>query len=102
VDKTHLTQFGRAMASLGIEMIPRAFATHQGRLPKELAVVGITSMQAANRYLREVYLPAFNAEFQRPALEPKTACVPCRLNSGQFISHTIPLQTKWPGASWSL
>jgi hypothetical protein len=88
VDKTHLTQFGRAMANLGIEMIPtyspeargrseRAFATHQGRLPKELAAAEITSMPAANHYLREVYLMAFNAEFQQPALESGSAFVPC-------------------------
>ena len=54
VDKVNLTQFGRAMRQLGIEMIPayspevrgrseRAFGTHQGRLPKELAAVGITT-----------------------------------------------------------
>jgi len=56
---------------VGIEMIPayspeargrseRAFGTHQGRLPKELALYRITTMEAANRYLAEVYLPAFN------------------------------------------
>jgi transposase len=74
VDKTRLTQFGAAMDRLGIEMIAayspeargrseRAFSTHQGRLPKELALAGITTMAQANRYLAEVYRPAFNAEF---------------------------------------
>ena len=74
VDKVNLTQFGRAMKHLGIEMIAayspeargrseRAFATHQGRLPKELALAGITDMETANRYLRDVYRPAFNGEF---------------------------------------
>ena len=74
VDKVNLTQFGRAMQQLGIEMIPayspeargrseRAFGTHQGRLPKELAAQGITSMGEANRYLRKVYMKHFNAEF---------------------------------------
>ena len=87
VDKTHPTQFGRAMAQLGIEMIPayspeargrseRAFGTHQDRLVKELAAEGITTMEAANRYLHEVYRPAFNQEFARPAREPGTAFVP--------------------------
>ena len=77
VDKRELTQFGRAMQQLGIEMIPayspqargrseRAFETHQDRLVKELALAGITDMPAANRYLREVYLPAYNAEFNPP------------------------------------
>ena len=87
VDRDNPTQFGRAMARLGIEMIPayspeargrseRAFRTHQGPLPKELAAA--TSMEAANRYLREVYLPAFNAEFARPARKAGSAFVPCR------------------------
>jgi transposase len=87
VDKVNLTQFGRAMKQLGIGMIAayspeargrseRAFATHQGRLPKELALVGITDMEAANRYLLDVYRPAFNAEFAQPSLEEGTAFVP--------------------------
>ncbi len=81
VDKKNLTQFGRAMHQLGIEMIAayspeargrseRAFRTHQDRLVKELAYHGITTMTAANRYLSEVYRPAFNAEFKEPAREP--------------------------------
>lgn len=87
VDKTRPTQFGRAMAQLGIGMIAayspeargrgeRAFRTHQDRLPKELAAAGITDMDQANRYLREVYRPAFNAEFAHPSREPGTAFVP--------------------------
>jgi transposase len=87
VDKGNPTQFGRAMRQLGIGMIPayspeargsseRAFATHQGRLPKELALAGIADMKEANRYLREVYGPAFNQEFARPALEEGSAFVP--------------------------
>lgn len=87
VDKENLTQFGRAMKQLGIEMIAayspeargrseRAFGTHQGRLPQELALAGIASMEAANRYLQERYLPAFNAEFAVPAMESGSAFVP--------------------------
>ena len=64
VDKRSPTQFGRALGQLGIEMIAayspqargrseRAFRTHQDRLPKELALAGITTMAAANRYLRK-------------------------------------------------
>ncbi len=85
--KTQLTQFGRAMSQLGIGMIPayspqargrseRAFLTHQDRLPKELAAYGITTMDAANQYLAEVYQPAFNAEFIQPAAEKGSAFVP--------------------------
>lgn len=87
VDQEKPTQFRRAMQQLGIEMIAayspqargrseRAFGTHQGRLPYELAAAGITDMEAANRYLHEVYLPAFNAEFTCPAQEAGTAFVP--------------------------
>ncbi len=86
VDKDNLTQFGRAMKQLGVEMIPgyspeargrseRAFRTHQGRLPKELEAAGITTMAAANRYIAEVYLPAFNEEFMQPAQEDGAAFV---------------------------
>lgn len=87
VDKVHLTQFGRAMKQLGIEMIAayspeargrseRAFATHQGRLPQELQLAGITDRIEANRYLREVYRPAFNQEFARSPRETGSAFVP--------------------------
>lgn len=87
VDKTNPTQFGRALKQLGVEMIAayspqargrseRAFGTHQGRLPQELALAGITSMEAANRYLSDIYLPAFNAEFAQSSPEQGSAFVP--------------------------
>jgi len=87
VDRDKPTQFGRAMGQLGIDMIAayspqargrseRAFGTHQGRLPQELALAGITSMAQANHYLSQVYLPAFNAEFAQPAMEQGSAFVP--------------------------
>ena len=74
VDKANRTPFGRAMAQLGIEMIPayspearrrseRAFRTHQARPVRELEVADITDMATANRYPQETYLPAYNAEF---------------------------------------
>jgi hypothetical protein len=89
VDKEHLTQFGRALRQLGIEMIAayspeargrseRAFATHQDRLPKELAIAGISDMVAANRYLEEVYRLRFNARFSVPAREEGRAFVAWR------------------------
>ncbi len=87
VDRDKLTQFGRAMKQLGIDMIAayspeargrseRAFGTHQGRLPQELALAGITNMTQANQYLAKVYRPAFNAEFAQPAVEQGSAFVP--------------------------
>ena len=87
VSKTQLTQFGRAMRHLGIQMIAayspearwrseRAFLTHQDLLPKELALHGITDMDAANRYLAQEYKPSFNAEFMQPPPEEGSAFVP--------------------------
>jgi len=86
VSKTQLTQFGRAMQQLNIEMIPayspeargrseRMFRTHQGRLPRELASHNITTIDAANLYLKKVYQPAFNKEFRQEALEEGSAFI---------------------------
>lgn len=87
VDKDNLTQFGRALTQLGIDMIAayspeargrseRMFRTHQERLPKELALAGITDMASANRYLDDAYKANFNAEFMQPAMEQGSAFVP--------------------------
>ena len=87
VDKNNPTQFGRALTHLGITMIAayspeargrseRAFSTHQERLPKELALMGIATMDEANRYLRETYLPAFNRKFAHQAREEGSAFMP--------------------------
>ena len=92
VSKTQPTQFGRAMKQLGIQMIAayspeargrseRAFQTHQGRLVKELALHRIIEMDAANRYLAQTYMPAFNAEFMQPASEEGSAFVPWKGNN---------------------
>jgi len=86
-DRTKLTQVGRALARLGIEHIlgyspqargrsERANGTLQGRLVSELRVAGITSVAAANRYLRERFIPDYNARFARPPLEAASAFVP--------------------------
>ena len=86
VDRRHPTQVGRALARLGIEHIlgyspqargrsERANRTLQGRLVNELRLAGITTVAAANRYLRDRFLPAFNAEFGRPPLDPTSAFV---------------------------
>jgi hypothetical protein len=87
VDKVQLTQVGRALAQLGIHhqgayspeargRSERAFGTHQQRLPRELALAGISDMAHANRYLEQVYRPAYNAQFAVPATEPGSAFVP--------------------------
>lgn len=87
VDRDNPTQIGRALGQLGVELIPayspeargrseRMFATLQDRLPKELRLAGITSMDAANRFLADDYLPRHNARFARPPEEAGTAFVP--------------------------
>jgi len=87
VDRRHPTQVGRALARLGIEHIlgyspqargrsERANQTLQGRLVNELRVAGITTVATANRYLRDHFLPAFNAEFGRLPTDPTSAFVP--------------------------
>ena len=86
VDKKNPTQFGRGLTHLGIEMIAayspeargrseRFFRTHQDRLVKELALYEVKTMEEANRYVRDSYLPAFNAEFMVEPTEPGTAFV---------------------------
>lgn len=74
VDRDKPTQIGRALAHLGVEHIAayspqargrseRAFLTLQDRLTKELALAGIVTVAAADLFLREVYIPAYNAQF---------------------------------------
>ena len=87
VDKTRLTQVHRALQQLGITLIPayspeargrseRVFRTLQDRLPKELALAGITDMAAANEFLRNRFIPTYNQRFAVPATESGTAFVP--------------------------
>jgi hypothetical protein len=90
VDKERLTRVGRALSQLGIEHIPayspeargrseRAFGTLQGRLPKEFRLFGITEIEAANRYIREIYLPMHNELFARaPQIPEESAFVKVR------------------------
>ena len=84
VDKHRLTQVGRAMKELGVQMIPayspqargrgeRNFGTWQGRLPQELRLAGITELKEANEFLRNHYIGVFNGKFQVEAAEKGTA-----------------------------
>ena len=86
VDRDNPTQVGRALQRLGIELIPayspeargrseRMFGTLQKRLPQELRLAGITGIDEANRFLKEVYLPQHNARFATPAEDQGTAFV---------------------------
>jgi transposase len=87
VDKTQLTQVGRALSQLGITHIPsyspqgrgrmeRVFGTLQKRLPQELRLARIKTVAAANRYLKDHFVPDYNARFGVPAAEPGSAFVP--------------------------
>jgi len=89
VDPYRLTQVGRALHELGVQMIPayspqargrseRNFSTWQGRLPQELRLHQITSLEAANGFLREHYIAEFNQRFQRAAAQRGSAFLPCR------------------------
>jgi transposase len=86
IDPHRLTQVGRALRELGVQMIPaywpqargrseRNFGTWQGRLPQELRLRGIRSLEAANGFLREHYIVEFNARFQVPAAQRGSAFV---------------------------
>jgi hypothetical protein len=86
-DRSKLTQVGRALATLGIEHIvgyspqargrsERANGTLQGRLVNELRVAGIRTLPAANQYLRERFIPDYNAPFGRPPADPTSAFAP--------------------------
>jgi hypothetical protein len=86
VDKTHPTQVGRALGQLGIRHIPsyspeargrmeRVFGTLQQRLPPELRRAGVTTIEAANAYLRDRFVPAHNERFGKRAAEDGSAYV---------------------------
>ena len=88
VDKSRVTQLGRALKELGVQMIPayspqargrseRSFGTWQGRLPQELRLHGIDSLEEANRFLREYYIAEFNDQFAAKAAQPGTAFRKC-------------------------
>ena len=73
-EKDILTQYGYACKQLGIDLkttsvsqakglIERTNGTFQGRLVNELKLNGITTMEEANKYLTEVFVPKFNSKF---------------------------------------
>ncbi len=86
VDKTQLTQVGRALDRLGIDHIPayspqargrseRLNRTFQDRLVNELRVAKITTLVAANVYLRERFVPQYNEDFSCAPADPASAFV---------------------------
>ena len=90
------TQVGRAMKELGVQMIPsyspqargrseRNFSTWQGRLPQELRLRGIRTLEKANRFLNDHYIAEFNQRFTVPAAQRGTAFISCRNRNLEMI-----------------
>jgi transposase len=104
VSKTQLTQVGRALAQLGIEHIAayspeargrseRVFRTLQDRLPKELRLAGIETLEAANAWLAQTYMAEHNAAFAIAAQEEGGAFVPDRLGAWREILCSVEERT---------
>jgi transposase len=102
VDKHRLTQVGRAMKELGVQMIPayspqargrseRSFGTWQGRLPQELRLAGLTTVDQANVFLRQHYIGEFNQKFAVPAPQKGTAF---RRTSRSDLNWIFTIQTE--------
>lgn len=102
VDKHRLTQVGRAMKELGVQMIAayspqargrseRSFGTWQGRLPQELRLAGISTVEQANAFLNERYIAEFNHKFTVPAKETGTAF---RRTSRADLNWVFTVQTE--------
>lgn len=102
-DEQPMTQFTRGMSELDVRVIcahspqakgrvERGFKTHQDRLVKELRLAGISDIAAANRFLREVYIPAHNKRFARPAANLTDAHRP--ILRGQMLDRVLCLRTQ--------
>jgi transposase len=96
VDYERPTQVGRAMKELGVQMIPsyspqargrseRNFSTWQGRLPQELRLRGIRTLEGANQFLNVNYIAEFNRRFTVPAAERGTAFLSCRHRNLEMV-----------------
>src|SRR5207245_6133249 len=100
IDPQRLTQVGRALQQLGMRMIPayspqargrseRNFGTWQGRLPQELRLRGITTVEEANRFLRQEYVAEFNRRFAVRAAQSGSAFLPL---AGQDLERIFAVQ----------
>ena len=117
VDKSRLTQVGRALKELGVQMIPayspqargrseRSFGTWQSRLPQELRLAGIATVEQANRFLRERYIAEFNHKFTVKAAQRGTAFRRCGRSDLDWIfsiqtervvgkDNTVAIRDQW-------
>ena len=96
VDYERPTQVGRAMKELGVQMIAayspqargrseRNFSTWQGRLPQELRLRRIRTLEAANEFLNDQYIAEFNRRFTVPAAQRGTAFISRRHRNLEMI-----------------
>ena len=120
VSKTVLTQVGRALKQLGVEHIAayspqargrseRVFRTLQDRLPKEFKLAGIDTVEAANRWLRDSFIAAYNGQFAIGAEQEGSAFVADTTGAWREILCTQEDRTvgndntlKWEGLSLQL
>ena len=113
-DKDVLTQYGYACKQLGVDiettsvsqakgLIERTNGTFQGRLVNELKLNGITTIEKANEYLINVFVPYFNSKFamdykkfpsvfeQAPSLEimnyTLAVLTPRKIDNGNSIKY---------------
>ena len=100
-DKPALTQFGRAMKELGVELIlahspqakgrvERRHGVFQDRLVKVMRLKKISTLAAANQYLEEEYLDELNERFTVQAREK--ADVHRRVERGVKLKHVLSFQ----------
>jgi transposase len=117
VDRSRVTQFGRALGELNIHMIAayspqargrmeRSYQTWQGRLPQELRSAGIATVEEANRFLRDRYIAEFNRKFTVTAAQPGTAFRKCGRRDLDMVfsiqtervvaqDNTVALRGRW-------
>lgn len=92
--RTGMTQFGRALHDLNIDLIcanssqakgwvERANLTLQDRLIKEMRLENISGIDAANAWL-DVFIRDFNRRFARPATYPKDLHRPVSENRSEL------------------
>lgn len=100
VDREQPTQVGRALGQLSVEHIAayspqargrseRMFGTLQGRVPRELALAGITTVEAANAWLRDTHMAEHNARF---ATEPEQEGSAFVAPAGLELAETLCIQ----------
>jgi hypothetical protein len=115
------TQFGRALAELGIEWIAahspqakgrieRLFGTLQDRLVKEMRLAGVSTLEQANQFLQQTFVPLWEQRFTVAPRQSRDAHRPLdrqhRLE--QILSIREPRSVandytvRWAGQRWGI